>query len=129
MARPKLDIDAKVVEAMASVGCPDSEIAAFFGCDSALICRRFAKVTSKARQTVKEKLRRTQIRVALGTPAVLDPDTQEILVPAVPPHPSMLIWLGKVILGQKETLAINLGDVTKMTDAELDAEAARLGLK
>lgn len=84
MARPKLNIDPKVVESLAKLGAHNTEIADHFGCDEGTIRNRFSDVLSKARANRKIKLRELQWRLAekgnLG----------------------MLIWLGKQELGQSE---------------------------
>jgi hypothetical protein len=82
--RPKIPIDEKVVEDMASVGATNTEIAAFVGCSEDTIRTRFAEKLSKARSEMKIKLRRVQMESALGGNVV------------------MMIWLGKQMLDQKE---------------------------
>jgi hypothetical protein len=82
--RKLIPIDPKVVEGMASVGATDREIGAFVGCDGDTIGRRFAEVLAKARSGLQTRLRQAQLKLALKGNA------------------TMLIWLGKQMLGQKE---------------------------
>jgi hypothetical protein len=88
----KLDIDSKLVEGMASVGATNVEIAAFVGCSEATIRQRFEKELAKARSGLKVKLRKKQMEVALAG------------------NVSMLIWLGKQLLGQKEKSDVTSDD-------------------
>lgn len=84
MARPKLDIDPKLVEAFAKLGATNREIADYFQCDETTIAKRFSSILTKARANRKIRLRELQWKLAekgnLG----------------------MLIWLGKQELDQKE---------------------------
>lgn len=86
MARPRKVIDPKIVEAMALLGAPNTDIAAFVGCHEAQIRRRFADVTAKARASRRTKLREKQWELAMNGNAV------------------MCIWLGKQDLGQSDKL-------------------------
>jgi hypothetical protein len=104
MARPLLDIDEKVVEGMASVGATDVEIADFCGCSEGTIRKRFSGILTKARASLKTRLRQAQVKSALGG------------------NSTMLIWLGKQMLGQTD--AIRVGDLAKLTDEQLQALAA-----
>jgi hypothetical protein len=82
--RPELLIDAKVVAAMAFVGATTLEIAEFVGCSPDVLERRFADVLRKKRSTLRLRLRRAQIRLAMEG------------------NVTMLIWLGKQYLGQTD---------------------------
>lgn len=82
--RPKLDIDARLVEQLASIGCTMSEIAAACNCSVDTLERRFAGEIEKGRENGKTRLRKKQLEVALQG------------------NVSMLIWLGKQMLGQSE---------------------------
>jgi len=84
MSRHKIEIDAKKVEALASYGCTNTEIAAFFGCNKSTITKRFSTNVTKGKESGKIRLRKKQFEVAmLG-------------------NVSMLIWLGKQVLGQTD---------------------------
>ena len=84
MARPKKDIDPETVRKLAAIECSYAEIAAVLGCDPSTLTRRFAQVIEKGREEGKASLKRKQFEVAMGG------------------NPTMLIWLGKQRLGQKD---------------------------
>jgi len=82
--RPLLPIDAKVVEGMAFVGATNEEIADFFETTPETIERRFLPLLRKSRADLRVRLRRLQLRIAGEG------------------NPTMLIWLGKQLLGQHD---------------------------
>ena len=83
MARPKkYDIDTKEVEKLAGYGCTNIEIADFFGCSPDLIEKSYSEFLTKGRATLKKRLRKAQLDAALSG------------------NSTMLIWLGKQMLGQ-----------------------------
>jgi hypothetical protein len=84
--RPKLDIDPAQVEALARIACTTPEIATVIGCSEDTLERRFAGVIEKGRAEGKASVRRMQYKAAMSG------------------NPTMLIWLGKVMLGQKEAV-------------------------
>jgi hypothetical protein len=84
--RPRLDIDPQLVEKLAGIGCPDTEIASMVNCSVDTLARRYADVIAKGRETCKTRLRKKQIEVALAG------------------NVSMLIFLGKNMLGQSDKL-------------------------
>lgn len=84
MARPKLEIDEKLVELMASWGCKTEEIAAHFKCSVDTIDRRFAELLAKGRADLRTSLRQWQLAAAKKG------------------NPALLIWLGKQMLDQKD---------------------------
>jgi hypothetical protein len=69
---------------LASIGCKDMEIADWFGISNDTLRYNFAVELLKGRESLKQSLRRSQIKLALSGNAV------------------MLIWLGKNILGQSD---------------------------
>lgn len=69
---------------LAAMGCSDKEIATWFDIDSNTLKYNFSEIMAKGREDLKQSLRRSQIRLALSGNA------------------TMLIWLGKNILGQSE---------------------------
>lgn len=109
--RKLIPIDPKLVAKLAAIGCPDEEIGDIVGASGETVARRFGEVLIKARATMKQKLRQAQYRAALAGDR------------------TMLVWLGKTMLGQKETTVSEFRDVSKMTDAELEAERKKLGLR
>ena len=83
MARPKkYDIDTNEVEKLAGYGCTNIEIADFFGCSSDLIEKSYSEFLRKGRANLKKRLRKAQLDTALSG------------------NSTMLIWLGKQMLGQ-----------------------------
>lgn len=69
---------------LAQIGSTDREIARWFDIDENTLRYNFSEILEKGRTELKYSLRRAQIKLALSGNAV------------------MLIWLGKVILGQEE---------------------------
>lgn len=82
--RPKIEIDPALVERLAAIHCPNVEIAAAVGCSVDTLTDRFSDIIAKGRENGKTRLRRKQLEVALTG------------------NVSMLIWLGKQMLGQSE---------------------------
>lgn len=106
MARPKLEIDEETVFKLASIQCSYEEMADVLNCDPSTLTRRFAQVIKEGRSQGKTSLKRKQFEVAMTG------------------NTSMLIWLGKQILGQTDKSDIKLSQIS---DEELVAEAkARL---
>jgi len=112
MARPRKKIDPEQVRTLAKINCTMIEIAAVVGCSVDTLERRFADVIKECREQGRMSLRRAQWKKALEG------------------HPTMLIWLGKQELGQKDQQAIDIDfrDVSVLTDAELDERRAKLRL-
>ena len=85
MARPKkYKIDKDQVEKLASFGCSNTEIASFFGCTEHIIRKSYAENLTKGRDKGKIRLRQMQWKAA---------DKGNV---------TMLIWLGKQLLGQAD---------------------------
>ena len=85
MARPKkYNIDKDQLEKLASSGCTNTEIAEFFGCTKSLLTKSYSTNLTKGREKGKIRLRQMQWKAA---------DKGNV---------TMLIWLGKQILGQAE---------------------------
>ncbi len=104
MARPQIQIDPIEVEKLAAMGGNNMEIADFFGCSVDTLERRFAVEMRKGRSKGQIKLRSLQWRAA------------EQL------NSTMLIWLGKQILGQKD---ISRLEVEHIPDEAFAQEAER----
>lgn len=79
-----IEIDPKLVEALASVGCPNTEIADILGVSVSTLSKRNNDDLVKGRSDLRMKLRRKQVDMALQGDR------------------TMLIWLGKQYLGQTE---------------------------
>ena len=85
MARPKkYNIENKDVEKLASYGCSVREIANYFGCSEDLIKKSYSQFVTKGKDKGKIRLRQMQWKAA---------DKGNV---------TMLIWLGKQVLGQSE---------------------------
>ena len=84
VGRDKKIIPPEEVMKLAQIGCKDKEIADWFGIDSNTLRYNFSVELLKGRESLKHSLRRAQISVALNG------------------NPTMLIWLGKNMLGQSE---------------------------
>jgi hypothetical protein len=97
--RPKLEIDADLVKKLAEIGCPNKEIASFVSCSVDTLDRNFADVIAKGRENCKTRLRKKQIEVALAG------------------NVTMLIFLGKNMLGQADKQEISGPDGAPITQA------------
>ena len=85
MARPKkYKLDTEKVEQLAGFGCTNTEIASFFGCSENTIRRSYGEYLTKGRDKGKIRLRQLQWRAAERG------------------NVSMMIWLGKQVLGQTD---------------------------
>lgn len=85
--RPKRNIDYEAVKRLAAVMATDEEIAAFLGVSVDTLTRRgeaYQKAKEEGRQSGLLNLRRYQLEAAKAK------------------NPTMLIWLGKQYLGQKD---------------------------
>jgi hypothetical protein len=95
-------IDFKIVEALASKGCSDSEIAALVGCAESTLQTRARASLGRGRATMKLNLRAKQVALATGGKG----------------NVTMLIWLGKQLLGQSDKV-----DHRDITDEELESKS------
>ena len=84
VGRDQVVVPPEEVIKLASIGCKDHEIADWFGISNDTLRYNFAAELVKGRETLKQSLRRSQIKLALSGNAV------------------MLIWLGKNLLGQSD---------------------------
>ena len=85
VGRNNIPVPPDEVELMAKIGCTDSEIADHFNIKDDTLRRNFADNITKGRSELKQRLRKAQLKVAFEGNA------------------TMLIWLGKNILGQQES--------------------------
>jgi hypothetical protein len=84
VGRDKKVVPPRDVERLAQMGCKDSEIAEWFGVDENTLRYNFSVELLKGKLALNQSLRQAQIRLALSGNA------------------TMLIWLGKNILGQSD---------------------------
>lgn len=88
MARPKKELDEDVIFKLAQIGCTNEEMADWFSVSADTIERNYAGVIKEGKAHLKQSLRRSQVKKALEG------------------NPTMLIWLGKVLLQQKDTTSM-----------------------
>ena len=110
--RPKKDIDPAQVRQLAAINCSYEEIAGVVKCDPSTLTRRFSQAIKDGREEGKASLKRAQWKKAV-----------------VDGNPTMLIWLGKQYLGQRDesraqvqhsgTMEHRHHDLEKLTDAQL----------
>jgi hypothetical protein len=84
VGRDKKIIPPEEVFKLAQLGCKNQEIADWFGIDENTLTYNFSVELLKGKESLKQSLRSAQIRAALSGNATL------------------LIWLGKNILGQSD---------------------------
>ena len=108
MARPQKEINPVLVEKLARIGCTLGEIATIVECSEDTLERRYADEMRKGRDTLKMRLRRKQVLVAMRG------------------NVAMLIWLGKQMLGQvdRQEITERKIDVAILTESELEAIAS-----
>jgi DNA-binding CsgD family transcriptional regulator len=82
--RPKKKIDEEQVIKLAAINCSYAEMASVLDCNESTLTRNFAQAIKKGRDQGRMSLKRKQYEVAMGG------------------NTTMLIWLGKQILGQAE---------------------------
>lgn len=107
MARPRKNIDPKMIEDLAAIMCSYAEMAEIVGCNESTLTRRFALAIKKGRSRGASSLRKRQFQMALGSPAeyIKDSSGQPVKMrDEIKPSIAMLIWLGKQYLGQSEKM-------------------------
>ena len=82
--RPKKQIDEKQVFELARLNCSYEEMAAVLDCSVPTLQNNYLQAIEKGREDGKASLKRKQFEIAMGG------------------NVTMLIWLGKIMLGQKE---------------------------
>ena len=92
VGRPKkYDIDTDTLFKLAKYNLTNIEIADIYGCDESLLVKNYSEFLTKGRGELKKRLRQTQYEVAV--------DDRNV---------TMLIWLGKQILGQTEKAELQM---------------------
>lgn len=103
VGRNNIPVPPDEVELMAKIGSTDREIAEHFGLKESTLRYNFSDYLIKGRSELKQRLRQAQLRVAFDG------------------NPTMLIFLGKNILGQADTpVNTDNNQVLPFTDDELD---------
>lgn len=93
MGRPKLELDEDQIIKLAAINCSLAEMAAVLNCDVKTLTSRFSQVIEKGRETGKMSLKRKQYELAMSG------------------NVTMLIWLGKIMMGQTDTSRIELVNI------------------
>lgn len=96
--RHRADIPQESVIKLARLHCSTSEIADFFNVDTSVISRRFGKLIRQCQTETRARLRQEQLRLALSGNA------------------TMLIFLGKVMLHQREDAPAEEDKILPWTD-------------
>ena len=86
VGRPKKELDTKLIERLSSIFCTNEEIASVVECHADTLSDNFSEYLKKGRSRGKMSLRRMQWEKAQTG------------------NTTMLIWLGKQMLGQKDRL-------------------------
>jgi hypothetical protein len=100
VGRNNIPVPPDEIELMAKIGCTDTEIADHFNIKDDTLRRNFADYLIKGRSELKQRLRKAQLKLALSGNA------------------TMLIWLGKNILGQQESPQGSAKGVLPFSDDE-----------
>jgi hypothetical protein len=103
------------VRRMSERGCTNEDISLYIGCSHDTLTRRFAGVIKKGRAVLRLALREAQIKVAIKQN-----------------NPTMLIWLGKQLLDQKNdppsnSLDDQLDEILKNQRRQYEMDLARAG--
>lgn len=85
MARPKKEVDEELLYKLAQIHCTMREMSDIVGVSVDTLKRRYADLIDKGKSEGKMRLRRKQVEVAMNG------------------NHTMLIWLGKQMLGQSES--------------------------
>ena len=86
VGRPKKELETNLIEKLASIFCTNQEISTIVGCHPDTLADNFSEYLKKGRDQGKTSLRRMQWEKAQSG------------------NTTMLIWLGKQMLGQKDKL-------------------------
>ena len=86
VGKPKIEINEDQFEKLSSILCTMEEMASFFGCSVDTLERNFADTIKKGKDKGRMSLRRMQFEKAQTG------------------NTTMLIWLGKQLLGQKDKI-------------------------
>ena len=110
--RPQKELPGELVYSLAKLGCTLREIAGVLKCSPTTVSNRFQAELERGQDDLKMSLRRRQVELALGGNA------------------TMLIWLGKMYLGQADKVRTDIttgGQPVGLTLAELEALAKAHG--
>lgn len=96
MARPRLNIDERQLENLAAIDCSFEEMAVILNCSVSILHKRFSTVIERGRARGRSSLKRKQYEAAMAGDR------------------TMLVWLGKVRLGQRETQVIQTQELPQV---------------
>jgi len=101
MPRPRKDIDVELLKDLCAIHCTMPEICDILQVHEATLYRRFAGVMSEARSGGKMSLRRKRWHVAMDG------------------NVPMLIWLSKVVLGEKDRVEHSIAEMPEEAFSQL----------
>lgn len=93
----------KIVYSYAAYGATNEDIAIALGINIKTLEKHFKQELKEGRATAKSTIAQRIYQVAVGKEEVIDKETNEVLMPAVKPNLTALIFLAKTRLGWKET--------------------------
>lgn len=104
MARPQKTaaLTEEQIVQLAAFGCTDEEIAVLAELDEATVKRSFAPLLKKGRADMRARLRSAQVKKALGHFVEKADKDGNAEIYLTPPDNTMLIWLGKQYLDQRD---------------------------
>lgn len=111
MARPRKQINEDQLRQLAAIQCTMKEMASVMEVSVDTLERNYAEIIKKGQDEGKSSLRRAQYKAAMGGNA------------------TMLVWLGKQLLGQKDANVDNIpGETVKSFNTVMDqlAEMQRI---
>lgn len=130
IGRPPADLGPdpeKRIQKLAALQLSLDEMGAVMGCSADTLTRRFAEAIEKGRLEGRASLKRTQFAMAMGVSYEVGEGDEAKRIYTRLPDRTMLVWLGKVVLGQREPVQriANPDDsplgVPEMSDDELAA--------
>ena len=89
--RPQVTVDSAELDRLIDIGCHDNEIAAQFGMSETTLHRKYGSRLVKRRAVVRAELREKQLSLARAGDR------------------TMLIWLGKNMIGQSDRADVTSG--------------------
>ena len=106
MARPKFEtnLNEEQIIQLARIGCNHDEIAAVLGCHANTVGRRFGSIIKEGHIHLKASLKRMQFQAAAKG------------------NVTMMIWLGKQFLEQKDMPIIDQSKHTHFTSVSVNLE-------
>jgi hypothetical protein len=115
-----LELDVRQIRELGKIHCTNQEVARVMGCSYSLIRSKYLDVIEEGREQGKASLRHAQYKRAMEG------------------NPTMLIWLGKHLLGQRDEIRLStvepearefLRRLEEMTPAGLDQKTADVKLE